>query len=270
MLDTLRASAIRDVIFAMMKKFVDEFSNEIFAFLSRSFMMQSECVLLFLPTLATFFLSRKVSGVFSEQTFCLAIPARVLFLFAFGSRQIVRCANVNSDRIGRTHFRCIGDFTGDMSIPAACFFDECHFFRIALKRAVHAYLDITQIWDFQTVMAKVGFFYRVLTDAFTCFEFVLSQTPRQRTDTHFEARVTFFLCTFFTSSTERIKGFVNPFENRYLKILWHFSEVVIFLTGNLQKCLLVISRNKTTFFFVCAFAIIARSVLKFAKMVKPS
>ena len=56
----------QDVIFAMMKKFVDEFADKVFAFVSSSLMVQSECVLLFLPTLTTFFLSRKAFGMFSE------------------------------------------------------------------------------------------------------------------------------------------------------------------------------------------------------------
>ena len=65
----------QDVVFLMMKKFVDEFTDEVFAFISSSLMVQSEFVLVFLPMLTPFFLSRKVFRVFSEQTFCLAIPS---------------------------------------------------------------------------------------------------------------------------------------------------------------------------------------------------
>ena len=80
-----------------------------------------------------------------------------------------------------------------------------------------------------------------IIDAFTCFEFVLSQAPRQRTDTHFEARVSF---PCFTTPTERIKGFVNAFEDRNLKVLRHFTEIVIFLTGDLQQLFLVNRETK--------------------------
>ena len=42
----------------------------------------------------------------------------------------------------------------DVRIPVGCFLNDRAFFRVPFKRAVHVYLDFTQLWHFQAVVPK--------------------------------------------------------------------------------------------------------------------
>ena len=139
----------------------------------------------------------------------------------FRLRSLIVCS-------AKTATASVGNFvTGDMGIQPLAFFTSV----TSLGSPTSGRCNILTSPNFGKAIPKIGFYYRILADAFTCFEFVLSQAPRQRTDTHFEARVPFFLSfPWFTTPTERIKGFVNAFEDRNLKVR-HFTEIVIFLTG---------------------------------------
>ena len=75
-----------DVLFSMVKKFVNKFTDKVFTFVSSSLLVIGNGMHGPDPAFTPFFAAGHRLIMFVEQSFCLAIPARVIFLFAFGSR----------------------------------------------------------------------------------------------------------------------------------------------------------------------------------------
>ena len=79
-------------------------------------------------------------------------------------------ANVNSNRIRRIHFRGIGEFTGNMSIPTHLpFFTSVTSFGSPSSGRCMRILTSPNFGNFQAVMAKRRFYDWILANAYRLF-----------------------------------------------------------------------------------------------------
>ena len=201
-------------------------------------------VLCFIPAFTSIRLARKVSLKFREFAFSRSVKVRVRDLFAIRSRQKIVCPDIHTTSgLGNT-FQCVRHFANDKAIPATCRFFQRDLFRVSTKRTVLTDLHFTEFGNFQTVIPSACFTNGILADTFTRLECVFAQTPRQRADRGFVARVTFLLCTLAASATEMFMRSVDAFDGRYLQVLWMIGIVRSGSTEVLQMINLVIHRHR--------------------------
>ena len=117
-------------------------------------------------------------------------------LFAIRGNDKRLCADIQTDSRHDLALRNVRHFTNDKAIPAPPRLFQRDLFRVSIKRTVHSDFHFTEFRHFQPIMAIACFTDRVLTDTFTCLEFVFPQTPRYRTDRPLNFGCP-FLCFFF-------------------------------------------------------------------------
>ena len=79
--------------------------------------------------------------------------------------------------------------------------------------------NFTEFRHFQTVISSACLTKRILTDTFTRFKFMFTQTPRQRADRTLIAWIPLFLRTLSASALKMLVCSVDAFDRRYLHIL---------------------------------------------------
>ena len=228
----------------VVKKFVGGFGDKIKTLTSNNICLFCQSVFCLIPPLAPIRLTTEILLKFREFAFGLSIKARIRYLLTFRSRQKVVCADIHTTSGFRNTFQRVRHFANDKDIPTPRRLFQRDLFRVSDEPTVLTDFDFTEFRHFQQVLPSACFTNRILTDTFTCFKLVFSQTPRQRSHRGFVARVSFFLRTLFATALKMLMGCVNSLNCRYLHILGMFGIVRSGSAQVLQMVNLIIKRYR--------------------------
>ena len=167
--------------------------------------------------------------------------------FAIRGRQKVVCADIHTTSGFRNTSQRIRHFANDKAIPATRRLFQRDLFRVSDERTVLTDFDFTKFRNFQSVQPRACSTDRILTDTFTCLEFVFSQIPRHRSDRTLKLWGTFlFRFRVFASAKEVLMRSVDAFDGRHLHILRMFRIVPVGFTKFRKVIDLVIHRHRNT------------------------
>ena len=230
----------------VVKKFVGGLGDKVKTLTSNNIGLFCQRVFCLIPSSASVLLTRHLTLKFREFAFGSSVKTRVRDFFTLGSRQKVVCADIHTTSGFRDTFQRVRHFANDKDVPTPRRLFQRDLFRVSDEPTVLTDFDFTEFRHFQQVLPSPCFTNRILTDTFTCFKLVFSQTPRQRAHRGFVARVSFFLRTFFATALEMLMGCVNSLDRRYLHILRMFRIVRSGSAQVLQMVNLVIKRYRDT------------------------